>query len=131
MKAKTSEIRVDTYLWAIRIFKSRTLAASVIKAGKVKLNDEKVKPSHVVKVGETYTISFQNNIKKIIEVSALLEKRQSFEVAKQFYIDHSPVIEKTEKADAAFFVMNIQHEKGSGRPTKRDRRELGKEGGWF
>ena len=131
MKNNEPEIRIDTYLWAIRIFKSRTLAASAIKAGKVKLNEEKIKASHVVKVGETYTINYQNTIKKIIEVSALLEKRRSFEIAKQFYIDHSPIIEKTEKADAAFFIMNIKHEKGSGRPTKRDRRELGKEGGWF
>lgn len=130
-KEKVVDIRVDTYLWAIRVFKSRTLASSAIKAGKVKLNDEKIKPSHVVKIGETYTISYQNNIKKIIEVSALLDKRRGFEVAKQFYVDHSPVIEKTEKADAAFFKMNIQHQKGSGRPTKRNRRELGKEGGWF
>ncbi len=131
LKTKTPEIRIDTYLWAIRIFKSRTMASNAIKNGKVKCNDEKVKASRVIKIGETFVISFQNNIKKIIEVKELLEKRQSFEIAKQFYIDHSPVIEKTEKADAAFFKMNIEHEKGTGRPTKRNRRELGKEGGWF
>jgi ribosome-associated heat shock protein Hsp15 len=131
LKDKSSEIRVDTYLWAIRIFKSRSLASTAIKAGKVKLNEENVKASHVVKIGERYTISYSGGAKKIIEVSALLEKRQSFEIARQHYIDHSPVIEKTEKEDAAFFKMNIETEKGSGRPTKRDRRKLGKDGGWF
>ena len=131
MKSKNSEIRVDTYLWAIRIFKSRSLASTAIKAGKVKLNEENVKASHVVKVGEWYTISYSGGIKKIIEVTGLLEKRQSSEIAKQHYADHSPVIEKTEKVDAAFFKMNVQHEKGTGRPTKRNRRELGKKGGWF
>jgi ribosome-associated heat shock protein Hsp15 len=131
MADKSPEIRVDTYLWAIRIFKSRTLAGEAIKGGKVKLKEAKVKASHVVKIGETYTITISSDHKKIIEVSGLIEKRGSSEIAKQNYIDHSPPLEKKEKMDKAFFSMNIKHDKGSGRPTKRNRRNLGKEGGWF
>ena len=112
------EVRADTYLWAIRMYKSRTLASDAIKGGKVKLNDEALKPSHVVKIGERYSMSIGYN-KKIIEVTALLEKRQSFEIA------HSPVPEKKgEVLPSAFFKVNIKRERGTGRPTKKDRRDI-------
>ncbi len=117
------EVRADTYLWAIRIYKSRTLASEAIKGGKVKLDGTNFKPSHVVKIGERYTISI-SSVKKIIEVSALIEKRQAFEIAKQHYIDHSPPIEKTEVLGSVFFKVNIKRNKGLGRPTKKDRRDL-------
>jgi ribosome-associated heat shock protein Hsp15 len=116
------EVRADTYLWAIRMYKSRTLAAEAIKGGKVKLNNENFKPSHVVKVGERYAMTI-STVKKIIEVSGLIEKRQGFEIAKQHYIDHSPPIEKGEILPSAFFVT-VKRERGSGRPTKKDRRDL-------
>jgi ribosome-associated heat shock protein Hsp15 len=124
-------LRADTYLWAIRLFKSRTLASDAIKSGKVKLEEANLKPSHVVKVGEKYTINQGNGIKKIIEVSGLLEKRASFEIAKNYYNDLSPTPTIQEKAEKAFFVMNVSNERGSGRPTKRNRRNLEDLGGWF
>lgn len=119
-----TELRLDTYLWAIRMYKSRSLASEAIKGGKVKLNDEPVKASHLVKIGEVYTLSYPQHIKKVIEVTAFIEKRQSFEIAKQHYIDHSPPIEKQEKLDSVFFKVNIKRDKGSGRPTKKDRRDM-------
>ncbi len=125
------EVRADTYLWAIRLYKSRTLASDAIKSGKVKLEDANLKPSHSVKVGEKYTINQGNGIKKIIEVSGLLEKRASFEIAKNYYNDLSPTPTKQEKAEKAFFIMNVTNERGSGRPTKRNRRNLEDLGGWF
>lgn len=125
------ELRADTYLWAIRMFKSRTLASEAIKGGKVKLDDAALKPSHTVKLGERYTISLGNGVKKIIEVSGFLEKRGSFDIARQHYIDHSPPLEKAEKQEKAFFTMNVKNERGSGRPTKKNRRDLEDLGGWF
>ncbi len=113
------------------MYKSRTLASTAVKAGKVKLADNAVKPSHVVNVGETYTISIGSGHKKIIEVVRIIDKRQAFEMVKDCYIDHSPPIEKTEKLENMFFTLNVKQDKGSGRPTKRDRRNLGKMGGWF
>ncbi len=113
------------------MYKSRTLASSAVKAGKVKLKENQVKPSHVVSVGETYTLSIGNGQKKIIEVVQVIDKRQSYEKVKDCYIDHSPPVEKTEKLENMFFTLNVKQEKGSGRPTKRDRRNLGKMGGWF
>lgn len=117
-----TEIRTDTYLWAIRMYKSRTLASEAIKGGKVKLNGENFKPSHPVKVGERYTMSI-GSTKKIIEVTALLDKRQSFEIARQHYTDHSPAPEKTDLMPSAFFT-NVKRDKGIGRPTKKDRRDI-------
>ncbi|MGZ4037404.1 MAG: RNA-binding S4 domain-containing protein [Bacteroidia bacterium] len=127
---ETKAIRADTYLWAIRMFKSRTLAHEAISGGKVKLNDASVKASHTVKVGEVYTISIGTQ-RKIVEVLELLEKRPSFEIAKKYYKDLSPPAEKKDKAEQAFFTFNVSHEKGTGRPTKKNRRDLGKSGGWF
>ena len=118
------DVRADTYLWAIRMYKSRTLASEAIKGGKVKLDGDNFKPSHVVKVGERYTMSIGYD-KKIIEVTALIEKRQSFEVAQKHYTDHSPAPEKKgEILPSAFFKVNIKRDRGSGRPTKKDRRDL-------
>jgi ribosome-associated heat shock protein Hsp15 len=131
LKTPKTDIRVDTYLWAIRIFKTRSLTSDAIKGGKVKLNETNIKPSHLVKIGETYTISVSANYKKIIEVTGLTDKRGNFETAKKYYADHSPPMEKVDKQAKAFFTMNVKQEKGSGRPTKKDRRNLGKEGGWF
>jgi ribosome-associated heat shock protein Hsp15 len=117
------EVRADTYLWAIRMYKSRTLAAEAIKGGKVKLNNQNIKPSHMVKPGERYTLTIGSSV-KIIEVTALLDKRGSYEVAKNYYTDHSPPPEKDEKLPAAFFKVNVRRDKGSGRPTKKDRRDM-------
>jgi len=117
------EVRADTYLWAIRMYKSRTLASEAIKGGKVKLNEQNFKPSHSVKVGERFTLSI-GDTKKIVEVTALLDKRGNFETAQKHYTDHSPVQTKSEKLASVFFKTNIQRDKGLGRPTKKDRRDI-------
>ncbi|MBI2721789.1 MAG: RNA-binding S4 domain-containing protein [Bacteroidetes bacterium] len=117
------QIRADTYLWAIRMYKSRTLASEAIKGGKIKLKEVNFKPSHLVQIGELYTLSI-GELKKIIEVTGLIDKRGNFETAKQFYKDHSPVQTKEEKQAAAFFEVNIKRNKGAGRPTKKDRRDM-------
>jgi ribosome-associated heat shock protein Hsp15 len=114
-------IRLDSYLWAIRMYKSRSLANDAIKKNKVKLNDQPIKSAHVVKIGERYTMSFPQGVKKIIEVIGFIEKRQSYEIAKANYIDHSPV---NEKIDSAFFMPNMLRAKGTGRPTKKDKRDM-------
>ena len=116
------EVRADAYLWAIRMYKSRTLASEAIKNGRVKLDGDNFKPSRLVKIGERYTMSI-SSVKKIIEVTGLIDKRQSFDVAKQHYIDHSPPAEKKEMMPSAFFTT-IKRDRGTGRPTKKERRDL-------
>ncbi len=117
------EVRADTYLWAIRMYKSRTIASEAIKAGKVKLESENFKPSHLVKVGETYTLNISTQ-KKIVKVIDLLDKRLSFEGAKKYYEDLSPPPIPSDKMPSVFYVPNIKRDKGLGRPTKKDRRDI-------
>ncbi len=121
---KEKGVRLDSYLWAIRMYKSRSLASDAIKGNKVKLNDELVKAAHIVKIGERYTLSYPQGVKKIIEVTGIIEKRQSYDIAKENYIDHSPPIEKMERMPSVFFMPNMQRDRGAGRPTKKDRRDM-------
>lgn len=117
------EVRADTYLWAIRMYKSRTLAGEAIKGGKVKLDGSNFKPSHIVKIADTYSLTI-GETKKVIVVVNLVDKRGSFEIAKQFYLDKSEPINNSEKLPSAFFKVNLKRDKGEGRPTKKDRRDL-------
>lgn len=121
---ENKNIRLDSYLWAIRMYKSRSLASAAIKGNKVKLNDEIIKAAHIVKIGERYTMSFPQGVKKIIEVTGIIDKRQSYDIAKENYIDHSPPIEKLERMPSVFFMPNMQRDRGAGRPTKKDRRDM-------
>ncbi len=116
-------VRADTYLWAIRMYKSRTLANAAIKGGKVKLAGSNFKPSHSVQVADRYTLSI-STVKKIIEVKDLVDKRGSYDIAKNYYIDHSPPVDKNTKLGSLFFEVNIKRDRGAGRPTKKDRRDL-------
>ena len=120
----TNAVRLDSYLWAIRMYKSRSMASDAIKNNKVKLNDVVIKPAHLVKIGERYTLSFPQGVKKIVEVTGLIDKRQNYEVALKNYIDHSPPIDKTQTLDEVFFNVNIKRDKGAGRPTKKDKRDM-------
>ncbi|MCT1524260.1 MULTISPECIES: RNA-binding S4 domain-containing protein [Sphingobacterium] len=120
--AEAEKLRIDKYLWAIRIFKTRSLATEACKAGRVKLNGQNVKPSYVVKVGETYQI--QKGIeRKVILVTGLLERRVDAKTAVQFYEDHTPV-EETYAFKSTFHAPVLKRDRGTGRPTKKDRREI-------
>ena len=74
MSSENDKIRIDKYLWAIRMFKTRNLATEACKAGKVKLDQQSLKASYVVKVGDIFQIQ-KDHLKKIVKVTALLEKR--------------------------------------------------------
>jgi len=113
------------------MFKSRTLASTAIKAGKVKMKKETVKPSKIVCLKDVYDIKITSDDVRIIEVVELIEKRASYEKIKHCYIDHSPPKETKEMHENVFFKTPVSSKKGSGRPTKKNRRDLGKQGGWF
>lgn len=122
MANEIEKLRIDKYLWAIRIFKTRSLATEACKAGRVKLNGQNIKPSYVVKVGETYSI--QKGIeRKVIFVVGLLERRVDAKTAVQFYEDRTPV-EETYGFKSVFHAPVLKRDRGTGRPTKRDRREI-------
>lgn len=118
------KVRIDKYLWAIRVFKTRSLAADNCFKGKVTCNNVQVKSSYIVKKGDTYHIKIHKEYSKIIEVVDLVDKRGSYESMKPFYIDHSPPYKPLHSEPSAFYSPAPSREKGTGRPTKKDRRNL-------
>ena len=118
------KLRIDKWLWHVRAFKSRTSATDACNAGKVKLNGVNVKASHEVTSGDTAQFKNAGGI-KIYKVLLLLDRRVSPELAKTAYEDLSPPPEKNERQPSAFYD-NPKREKGLGRPTKKERRDMGK-----
>jgi len=120
--AEKEKLRIDKYLWAIRIFKTRSLATEACKAGKVKLDGQNIKPAHEVKIGEVYLVS-KGIERKIIRVTGLLENRMDAKSVVGFYVDETPV-EQTHGFKSMFQAPLLKRDRGTGRPTKRDRREI-------
>ncbi len=121
MAKEIEKLRIDKYLWAIRLFKTRTLAADACKAGKVKLNGQNIKPSAVVKIGDVYQVT-KGIERKQIEVVGLLENRVDAKTAVTMYKDLTPV-EETHSFKSMFYAPTLRRDRGTGRPTKKDRRE--------
>ncbi|ABS01633.1 ribosome-associated heat shock protein Hsp15 [Kineococcus radiotolerans] len=111
--------RVDQWTWAVRLYKSRSLATAAVKAGHVRVNDERAKPSTSVHVGDEVRVRAEG-YEKVFEVVQLLEKRVGAPIAQAAYVDHSPPPPPRDEFFGAFGTR----ERGAGRPTKRDRREL-------
>jgi ribosome-associated heat shock protein Hsp15 len=118
------KLRLDKYLWAIRLFKTRSQAADACDKGKVKYNGETVKPSKTVHAGEEYEVKTEAKRWRI-RVTGLLEKRVQYTEAIQFYTDITPP-EELERLQfqAASFHTGKRLSK-VGRPTKKQRRDLG------
>lgn len=123
MSSKEEEkLRIDKYLWSIRIFKTRSLATEACKAGRVKLNGQNLKPSYVVKIGDVYHV--QKGIeRKVLKVLGLSERRTDAKTAVTFYEDLTPV-EDTHSFKSIFQAPILKRDRGTGRPTKRDRRDI-------
>ncbi len=118
----SNKIRIDKYLWAIRVYKTRSIATDACKAGKVKLEQNSVKPSQIVKVGDIYHIQkLQRKI--IVKVVDLLEKRLDAKSAALYYEDLSPK-DDTPRFHSVFTVPVFERDRGTGRPTKKERREI-------
>ena len=124
MGTEKEKLRIDKYLWAIRLFKTRALAAAACDAGKVKLNDMPVKPSKTVSVGDEYHVKTEARRWRV-KVTALLHNRVAYSEAIKYYTDITPP-EELERLEfqAASFHTGKRLSK-IGRPTKKQRRELG------
>jgi len=121
--AENEKLRIDKYLWCIRLFKSRNLAADACNNGKVKWKGVNVKASKTVITGEQYEVKTEAK-KWLIEVSGLLHHRVQFAEAIKYYIDLTPDEEK-EKIQTSSFVFNTGKRKSKqGRPTKKEKRNL-------
>ncbi|HTO16673.1 MAG TPA: RNA-binding S4 domain-containing protein [Edaphocola sp.] len=118
----TEKLRIDKYLWSIRVYKTRSMATDAIDSGKVKMNDAAVKPSKSVQIGEIYYIKTKERNWKI-KVTGLLYARKAFSEAVKFYEDLTPPEEKLiEKPMASSFHTGKRLSK-IGRPTKKQRRD--------
>ena len=120
IKLDTGSIRIDKWLWAVRIFKTRTLASDACKAGKVKIGGQSVKPSREIKLQEEISVQMGIYI-KTVKVLGLIHNRVSAQLVPQFMEDLTP--------EAEYEKLKIQHEiktefrpRGLGRPTKKQRR---------
>lgn len=117
------KLRLDKYLWSIRLFKSRTIASEACEKGRVKLKEESCKASRNVVVGDEYEVRTPNK-KWVIKVNGLLHNRVQYAEAVNFYTDLTPIEELNRiKFEAAVFHTGKRLSK-SGRPTKKNKRDL-------
>ncbi|MDQ8186264.1 RNA-binding S4 domain-containing protein [Pelagicoccus sp. SDUM812002] len=123
MESKNLEkVRIDRWLWAVRVFKTRGQAADACKGGKVEIGGENVKPSRPVRVGETIEVT-KDEILREYKVVKLLLKRVGAKVVPQYMEDLTPP-ERLEVRRETLAQVVLKREAGSGRPTKRDRRDM-------
>lgn len=110
-------VRIDAWLWAVRLYKTRSAATAAVRAGHVRVDGEPVKAAASVVVGNRIRVR-QDGRERILEVTGLISKRVGAPVAVKQYVDHSPPPVPRE-----LLAVPVR-ERGAGRPTKRDRRQL-------
>ncbi|MFE2726903.1 RNA-binding S4 domain-containing protein [Kitasatospora sp. NPDC059327] len=111
-------VRVDSWIWSVRLTKTRALAAAACRAGHVRVNGERVKPAQALKSGDEVRVR-QDGYERVVTVKRLVRKRVGAGVAAECLVDSSPPRPPRELLAAAG-----ERDRGAGRPTKRDRREL-------
>jgi ribosome-associated heat shock protein Hsp15 len=120
--SEIQKIRIDKWLWSVRIYKTRTLATEACYAGKVKISGQSVKASYATKPEDEVHLTLHGE-KKIYKILRIIEKRVSASIASECYQDLSPpsVYDKTQES---FFYNFEIRDKGVGRPTKKERRAI-------
>ncbi|MEV7688502.1 RNA-binding S4 domain-containing protein [Streptomyces bungoensis] len=111
-------VRIDSWIWAVRLIKTRSLGATACRGGHVHVNGERVKPAYSLRVGDEVRLRHEGR-ERIVIVKRLIRKRVGAPVAAQCYIDNSPPPPPREAVAPAGL-----RDRGAGRPTKRDRREM-------
>ena len=122
MENKEEPIRMDKWLWAARLFKTRSLAADAIKGGKVKVDDNPVKPSREVKVGDVIQVQIEQ-LHKVVEVKTVVKNRVSPKQVPEVYNDLTPK-EEYERIEFMHAYKAEWRDRGAGRPTKKERRMI-------
>jgi ribosome-associated heat shock protein Hsp15 len=118
------KVRIDKWLWSVRIFKSRTLASDTIKSNKVKVNGNEVKSSFLIQRGDVIVVK-KGGFNFTFKVIDLIEKRVGAPIAVKCYKDLTPPEELNKYNDWFTGKANAEtRDRGAGRPTKKDRREI-------
>lgn len=116
------ELRIDKYLWAIRVYKTRTDATDACKGGKVRINGADTKPSKLVKVGDTI-VARKGAVTYTYRVINLVDKRQGAKLVPDYAENLTPA-EELAKLRAPVETFFLKRDRGAGRPTKKDRRQM-------
>lgn len=122
--AELKKVRVDKWLWSVRLFKTRTAATKACDSGKVKLEGEALKASKQIEVGQTITVRVRHQT-RTYKILKLIEKRVGAKIAQECFEDLSPPEEKEPVFNSAFIHIG-KRERGAGRPTKKERRQIDK-----
>ena len=115
-------VRIDKFLWSVRLFKTRSIAAEECEKNRVLINDIEAKPSRHVKAGDKLTVK-KLPIVHTYDIIKLIDKRQSAPLVKNYILETTPN-EEFEKAEMARLTAFVKRDRGAGRPTKKERREL-------
>ena len=116
------EVRVDKYLWAMRIYKTRSIATDACKCGRVKINGVEVKPSRTFHVGDVFTVR-KGPITYTYRILQLWGNRLGAKMVPEYLQDITPK-EQLELLELARYAAQSGRDRGTGRPTKKDRREI-------
>lgn len=117
-----AEVRIDKYLWSIRVFKTRSEATDACKGGKVRVNGNDIKPSRDVKVGDVIVVR-KGAVTYTYKVLALIDKRQGAALVPNYAENLTPR-EELDKLRAPVETFFLKRDRGAGRPTKKDRRQM-------
>ncbi len=118
MASDEAPVRVDSWIWSVRLTKTRSQAAAECKAGHVRVNGERVKPAQTVRPGDEVRL-FHAGRERVVVVSRLVRKRVGAPVAAECFVDNSPPPPPREDV----LAIGLR-DRGAGRPTKRDRRDM-------
>lgn len=117
-----NEVRIDKYLWSIRVYKTRTEATDACKGGKVKVNGSDIKPSKTVKTGDLI-VARKGPVTYTYKVLDLIDKRQGSKLV-PLYAENLTPEEEIAKLRAPVETFFLKRDRGTGRPTKKDRRQM-------
>ena len=117
-----AEVRIDKYLWSIRVFKTRSEATDACKGGKIRVNGADTKPSKMVKVGDTI-VARKGAVTYTYKVLELIDKRQGAKLVPNYAENLTPP-EELAKLRAPIETFFLKRDRGAGRPTKKDRRQM-------
>ena len=116
------EVRIDKWLWATRIFKTRTIATDACKKGRITINGTNVKPARMIRIGEVIQVR-KPPITFSFKVLALTQNRMGAKLVPE-YMENVTTADQYEIMEMARLSGFLDRSKGTGRPTKKDRREL-------
>ena len=117
-----NRMRIDKWLWAVRQYKTRTLATEACEKGRILINEQTVKPSRLINEGDEISIK-RTGLTRRLKVLKLTMNRLNAKLVSEYYSDLTPISE-IEAYKARLIKITIYREPGTGRPTKRDRRTL-------